>query len=306
VNDKKIGVASTNSLEESSIRDTLEKALKIASFQQPDPDFESLPKPKEIPKVTSEVYFATEKQMAEGVNTVIQKAKSKDLIASGAYANGASEIAIANSHGVFAYHTGSSCNLSTIVLGKTSSGFAADVARKVEDIDAQKVADVAVGKTLESADPTDVEPGEYEVILEPQAVAEMIAFFQWYGPNARIYHEQASPLSGKMGVKVFSNNITLIDDPFHPEVFPMPFDYEGYPKKKLTIIEKGVLKNIAYDSYTAAKYKAEKRVDFPTLGSPTIPIESAIRALVCLKRRYLSGAAAYPHGRLCESTFLLS
>ncbi len=257
INKKKIGVASTNSFDEASLKDVVAKAEEIASFQQPDPDFNSLPEPKTIKEVPEEVELVTEKELAKGVYTVISKAKENKLTASGAYAHDISEYAVANSLGVWAYHAGSSCNLSTIVLGENSSGFGADVARDTKGVNAEEVASVAVKKTLESIDPQDIEPGEYEVILEPQAVSEMMAFFQWYAPNARIYHEQASPLSGKLGQKVFGENITLIDDPFHPEVFPMPFDFEGYPKKKLTIVEKGVLQNIAYDSYNAAKYKAE-------------------------------------------------
>lgn len=257
IQDKKIGVASTNSFDEDSLKQVVAKAEEIASFQQPDPDFDSLSRPKEYKKVPEEIFEATEKGLAEGVNAVISKAKEKSLTASGAYAHDVSEYAIANSLGVWAYYSGSSANLSTIILGETSSGFAADVARDVKEVDAEKVASIAVNKTLESKNPEDIEPGEYEVILEPQAVSEMMAFFQWYAPNARIYHEQASPLSGKLGQKVFGENITIIDDPFHPEVFPMPFDFEGYPKSKMTIVEKGILKNIAYDSYTAKKYKAE-------------------------------------------------
>ncbi len=256
IKDKKIGVASTNNFEDKFLKEVVAKATEIASFQQPDPDFVSLPKPKKIPSVPNEIFKATEAELTEGVHSVIEKAQEQSLIASGAYAHDVSEYAIANSLGVWAYHAGSSCNLSTIILGSNSSGFAADVARDIKGIDAKKVATIAVEKTLESKDPADIDPGEYEVILEPQAVSEMMAFFQWYAPNARIYHEQASPLSGKLGQKVFGDNITIVDDPFHPEVFPMPFDFEGYPKEKMIIVENGILKNIAYDSYTATKYKA--------------------------------------------------
>lgn len=252
-----VGVASTNSFDERSLTDVVEKATKLAELQEPDPEFISLPKPEKIPDVADDISYATELELAEGAHVVIQKALQENLTASGAYANDVSELAVANSLGVFAYHAGSSCNLSTIVMGKTSSGFAADVARTVTDVDAQTVAETAVRKTLESADPQDVEPGEYEVILEPQAVSEMMAFFQWYGPNARIYHEKSSYLSDKMGKKVFGDNITLIDDPFHELVFPMPFDYEGFPKKKAIFVENGILKQIAYDSYYAKKYKVE-------------------------------------------------
>jgi len=257
VNDKRIGVASINTFDDMSLKKLVNKAIELAKLQKPDKHFVSLPKPKKIPKVKNEVYEAKEEELAKNVYLVIKKAKSNHLTASGAYANDTSEIAVANSHGVWAYHAGSSCNLSTIILGRSSSGFAADVARNVKDIDAEKVAMIAIKKTLDSAQPEDIEPGEYEVILEPQAVSEMLAFFQWYGPNARIYHEQASCLSEKMGKRVFGKNITIIDDPFHPEIFPMPFDYEGQPKKTMAIVEKGILKNIAYDSYYAKRYKTK-------------------------------------------------
>ncbi len=255
VNNKKIGVASTNSFDDESLKKLVYKATELSKLQKPDKHFISLPKSNKIPKVKNEIYEAKEEELAKSVYTVIKKTKANKLVASGAYANDNSEMAVANSHGVWAYHAGSSCNLSTIILGSSSSGFAADVARRVKSIDAAKVAKIAIKKTLDSAKPVDIEPGEYEVILEPQAVSEMLAFFQWYGPNARIYHEQASCLSGKLGKRVFGKNITIIDDPFHPEIFPMPFDYEGQPKKKLTIVQNGILKNIAYDSYYAKRYK---------------------------------------------------
>jgi predicted Zn-dependent protease len=257
INAKKIGVASTNNFDNESLKQVVAKAEEIASFQQPDPDFVSLPTPHSYKNIKEEIFKATETELAKGVYTVIEQAKKESLIASGAFSADVSEYAIANSFGVWAYYAGSSANLSTIILGKNSSGFAADVARDIKEVNEKKVAITAVEKTLESKDPEDIEPGEYEVILEPQAVSEMMAFFQWYAPNARIYHEQASPLSGMLGKKVVGENITIIDDPFHPEVFPMPFDFEGFPKKKMIIIEKGILKNIAYDSYTAQKYNTK-------------------------------------------------
>ncbi|KKQ37198.1 MAG: Peptidase U62 family protein [Candidatus Roizmanbacteria bacterium GW2011_GWA2_37_7] len=254
VTDKKIGVASTNSFEESALQCVIAKATTLAKLQKPDPSFVSLPLPCTIPEVKNDIHHATEDEMAEGARTIIEKAKKEKLKAFGAYANDVSELAVANSLGVWAYHAGSSCNLSTIVMGENSSGFASDVARSPDAVDAKKVAETAVSKTLESTNPQDIEPGEYEVILEPQAVSEMMAFFQWYGPNARIYHEGASPLSDKMNTQVFGKNITLIDDPFHSDVFPMPFDFEGHPKAKITFVKNGVLKNIAYDSYYAMKF----------------------------------------------------
>lgn len=254
---KKIGVAATNSFDEDALKRTVEKAIELAKLQEDDPNFVSLPKPEKITKVDNEVFHTAEKERAKSVSVLINKVKKHGIVASGAYQSGVTEIAIANSHGVWAYHSGSSNDLSTILIGPTSNGFAAQVGKRAEDIHSDQVADVAINKVLDSADPIDVEPGDWDVILEPQAVSEMMTFFTWLGPNARMYHEEASCLSGKLGQKVAGDNITIIDDPLDPEAFPMPFDFEGYPKKPLTIIENGVLKNLAYDSYLAHKFKAK-------------------------------------------------
>ena len=62
-------------------------------------------------------------------------------------------------------------------------------------------------------------------------------------------------MSGHLGEKLYSEKLTIIDDPLDPRGMPMPFDFEGYPKKKLPLIQKGIVKNIVYDSYTANRFK---------------------------------------------------
>ncbi|OGK50998.1 hypothetical protein A2966_02720 [Candidatus Roizmanbacteria bacterium RIFCSPLOWO2_01_FULL_41_22] len=254
---KKIGVASTNSFEDKALKVLVQRAINLAKLQKDDPYFESLPKPQAYQPASQDVYRISEKERASAVAVIIKKAKAKAIVASGAYQSAVSELAVANSLGVWAYHTSSSVDLSTILLGANSTGFAAQVGKKAQDIDASAVAELAIDKVVTSANPIDVEPGEWDVVLEPQAVSEMMAFFNWLGPNARIYHEKASYFSGKLEKKVLGENVTIIDDPTHKDAFPMPFDFEGYPKAKLEIIKNGVLTNICYDSYNARRYKAK-------------------------------------------------
>lgn len=56
-----------------------------------------------------------------------------------------------------------------------------------------------------------------------------------------------------MGKQVYSDLITLIDDPFNPLLVQMPADFEGYPKQPLTIVENGIAKSLVFDSYYSAK-----------------------------------------------------
>lgn len=266
---KKIGVAGTNKIpldpktktvDKRVLEDVVRRAEALAKLQRDDPYFMGLPDSQKIPVIAGDQgasSAAREKDRAAGVYTIIKKATDRAITASGSYSSAASEIAVANSHGIWAYHTSGASDLSTILIGPTSTGFASAVGRTTSDIDAEKVADEAIEKVVIGAHPQTVDPGEWEVVLEPQAVNEMMVFFAMYGPNARIYHEKASFLSEKLGQKVMDSKISIIDDPLNANSFPMPFDFEGFPKRKVEIISRGVLKNIIYDSYHANRFGAK-------------------------------------------------
>ncbi|MBI3290545.1 TldD/PmbA family protein [Candidatus Microgenomates bacterium] len=267
----RIGVASTNSFDPKLLRDVVKRAENLAKINKVDPHFKSLPKKSKYSKVEQSVYEASADARANAVAEIIRQAKSEKITASGAYDTVVTEVAVANSHGLWAYHSGSAADLSTILMGATSTGFAGQVGKRIEDIDVVAVGARAVAKVETGKNPITVKPGEWEVILEPQAVNEMMAFFAWLGPNARIYHEQASNFSGKLGQKVMGKNITIMDDPLNSQGFPMPFDFEGYPKSKLEIVGDGVFKNVVYDSYHAAKFKAKNTghaLPAPNIGGP--------------------------------------
>jgi len=257
---QKIGVASTNKLDKDSLKKVVEKANILAKLQKEDPHFKSLPKPKKIKKLDgffTHTASLTPAKRAKIVADIIRIAKDASLIASGAFDTSVSEMAVANSHGVWAYHPSTSVSLSTVILGDDSSGFASYYSSDILTIDHLSLAKKAVDKAVKGKKPKEPDPGDWEVILEPAAVSEMLSYFSWLGPNARIYHEEASFLTGKLGKKVFSENLTIWDDAYDPRGFPIPFDFEGHPKKKITIVEKGVFKNVVYDSYYAGKHGGE-------------------------------------------------
>lgn len=253
---KKIGVASGNSFEHKELKYVVQRSEELAKLQKEDKFFVSLPHLEKIPSIATSVVFTPAEKRAQAVSIILKKSKASSITASGAYSSTVSEIAVMNSYGVWAYHTSSASDLSTILLGDTSTGFASQVGKGGKDIDAEAVVDRAIEKVQKGTHPISVKPGEWDVILEPQAVNEIMSFFSWLGPNARIYHEQASCYSGMLGKKVAGKNVTLIDDPLHKDAFPMPFDFEGTPKRKLEIIKNGVLKNLVYDSYLSNRFKA--------------------------------------------------
>ncbi len=95
------------------------------------------------------------------------------------------------------------------------------------------------------------------MILEPVAVGELVTFLGYLGMGALALQEGRSFLTGKLGGKVAGDNVTIWDDGTDGRGLAMPFDWEGQPKRKVTLIENGIGRGVVYDSYTATREKRE-------------------------------------------------
>ena len=266
---KKIGRATTNKMDEASIKETLKKAVEIARVQKENPDFKSLPAPAEVKEIDNYVERTAKfnaEQRAKAVEPIAKGARDNNLKAFGAFTNGVSEIAIGNSLGVFAYNMGTDAYVNTVVMGGTGSGYAQAASRDVDEIDMEAVAATAIEKALKSANPVDVPEGEYMVVLEENAVADMIEFLAYIGLGALAFQEGRSFMCGKLGKELVGKNISIWDDGFDRRGFSFPFDFEGVPKNKVMLIEKGTAKTVVYDTLTAGK--ENKRSTGHSTGSP--------------------------------------
>jgi len=98
--------------------------------------------------------------------------------------------------------------------------------------------------------------GTMPVILSGTAGGTMIHEAVGHGLEADHAEEGLSIYSGKIGEKVASELITVIDDATLPSLYGFyRFDDEGTPAQKVVLIEKGVLKNYLYDKYFSLKYE---------------------------------------------------
>jgi predicted Zn-dependent protease len=133
------------------------------------------------------------------------------------------------------------------------SGSAADYAVDVQDIDPEGLARIAVDKCRAAADPVAIDAGNYDVILEPRATGEIMEWLNFTAFGAKAVHEGMSFMADRVGEKVMGDLVTIYDDGTDPAGVPIPFDFEGVPKQRVTMIENGVIKGPVYDSMTAAK-----------------------------------------------------
>jgi predicted Zn-dependent protease len=128
-----------------------------------------------------------------------------------------------------------------------------EIALDAAALDPEALAAEAVDKALRSADPISLPPGAYSVILEEHAVSDMVRFVAFLGFSAREYLSGSSFVAGKLGQQVVGQNVTIWDDGHDTAGLPLPFDYEGVPRRRLALIEQGVAGAVAYDSYYAAR-----------------------------------------------------
>jgi len=94
------------------------------------------------------------------------------------------------------------------------------------------------------------------VILEPSAVLDLVGFL-FYDFAGTAMLDQRSCFNKRMGKRVLGENITLLDDAYHPLQSGAPFDGEGIPRQKILLVDKGVPTTLVYSRATAKKMKAK-------------------------------------------------
>ena len=274
---KKIGVASSNDLSEEGLRTVVERALTLAQHQRDNPDFQSLPSPKPVKNIGGFVERTARtgpEERAAVVAQICDAASRAGLTAAGAFRTAVAEVAVANSLGVFAYHQDTMADINTVVMGETGSGHAERVSMDVADIDGEAVAKEAIDTALRNVNQTELPPGEYDVVFQEYAVADLLDFFAYLSFGAQAYQEKRSFMAGRIGEQVMGENVTIWDDGLAADTTPNPFDFEGVPRQPVSFIERGVARGVVWDSYTAGKEGRESTGHALPAGSTFGPVPS--------------------------------
>lgn len=212
---------------------------------------------KEIDRFCEYTANLEPEKRADIVCKIVDNSKAHDFNAAGIVENGWTALGIANTKGARAFAANSNFVFSATVEGKSGSGWAEGTSWRFSDVDIDAEIAEAVDLAKRSQNPQDIKPGRYTVVLTPAAFGDLLMFLNWIGFNARKHLEGESFLKGKLGKKVFSEKLTMIDDAYDDRWSGLPFDFEAYPRKKVTLVENGVLKNLVYDRWTALKMNAD-------------------------------------------------
>ncbi|MCK9225134.1 MAG: TldD/PmbA family protein [Candidatus Muirbacterium halophilum] len=257
--DKKSTSVSIDRFDVDYLKESFKKAIEILKFQKPDEDYPELPKSidyiKELPSWCKSTSELTPEKRAEVIKNLAEKCQEKSLISSGIVSNNEGIIAIASSDGLYAFHESSKAKYSATVMDDNGdSGWVEYATNDVDNIDFDKATSLVINKAILNKSPKDMEIGEYTVILEPQAVSDILLFLSYIGFSTMKYYEGDSPFSGKLEQKIFSDKISIIDNAYNQINPGMPFDMEGNKKKQLEIVKDGVFKELPYDIKLSKKY----------------------------------------------------
>ena len=188
------------------------------------------------------------------IRAVKRVGQRSDVRLYGNAVTGFEERAIANSNGVSLYFIGSTARLQVTALADTrGAGLARHLGRSMQAAAPELLADDALFKAAHFGEFKDVDPGEYEVVLLPDAGAELLHHLGYLGFSGSGHLNGSSCFASQIGEMVLSPEVSICDDPLRPEHMCEPFDYEGTPKSTLKLVEKGVVRGAVYDLETAQK-----------------------------------------------------
>jgi predicted Zn-dependent protease len=262
---KKSGAVTVNQLDDATLREAVARSEEMARLAPDDP--EHMPGlPQQDYAQVSAFFDSGEgaRRMAEGVAACIKAARARDFVAAGFARTAAEYEALGNSRGLFGHHLSSAASLSTTVRTPdgTGSGYAAKVARRIEDIDYADAARIAVEKAAASHKPRELKPGKYVTILEPGCVASMLdglvaGMDRRRADEGRSYFAARKGSGTRLGEKLFDADIDIRTDPRDQRCPARPWGEDGVPQAARAWIDRGRLTSLPCDRFWAGQQKTE-------------------------------------------------
>jgi predicted Zn-dependent protease len=301
------GSTTTDLLDDASLAAAVARSEALMAAARPDPEQMPGLEPQKYPAIPAAFDEATARagplERRDGVKAALDRARGRSLDGSGFFETGAHWSAIANKKGNFGFHRSTRAEYSSTMrtADGTGSGYATLSSPKLSGLEPARLAERAAHKAETSAHPRELPPGRYTVILEPEAVADLLGMLA-FSLNARTADEGRSFLSkpgggNRVGEKLFADSVVLRSDPFDPRNPGNPWvggglgrgggglgfggfggsGSAGLPTRRTTWIEDGAVKTLLNDRYWASRTKTE-----PVPFSGSLVMEGSDKSLEAL------------------------
>jgi predicted Zn-dependent protease len=259
---KRSGTVTTAQFDDESLQRAVRSAEEIARLSPENP--EAMPVLGPHAFTPGGAYFedvanASADWRAASVETAIALSRKQDVVTAGFVETQAGMQTVASSKGLFAYdrYTAADYNLTARTPDGTGSGWASKSFNELRLLDPARLATAAIDKAARTKDPVAIEPGKYTVVLEPAAMADLLAFMLFSGfarqaDEGRSYYSKKGG-GNRIGDQILDPKVQVYSDPAHPLAPTITFDNEGLPIEKNMWVEKGVLKDLFYSRFWAQK-----------------------------------------------------
>jgi len=284
----KSGTVTTNETDPDALKRAVARSEELMSVALVDPEFAEGLGPQKYQFIeaawSDETAKAGAAQRGAGVREALEAGRGKSLESSGFFETEMIGTAIASKKGLFGFHrsTRASWSATMRTADGTGSGWAGFASPRFGEISAKDLVARAAAKASSAAGPKPLDPGRYTVILEPQAVADLLSGLA-FALSARAADEGRSYFSkpgggNRIGETLFPESVSLASDPSDARIPARPWvgagggfgggggggfgfggagSIWGLPSRRVPWIEKGVLKNLSVDRYWAKKTSQE-------------------------------------------------
>jgi predicted Zn-dependent protease len=273
------GTAQTNEMDDASLQTAVRQAEQLARLSPVDQEYLPTLGPQGYrptdgyAEVTANISVAAR---VKAVNDMIAACEKENVTGAGFHQARGSARAQASKNGNFSYERSSLASVS--VTARTQDGGGSGYFLRnhfdVAKLDTERVARESIQKALASREARTLDAGTYTVVLEPQAVADLLRFLA-FSFDARRADEGRSAFSAlggktKIGETLFDERINVYSDPWHPELPGSQATQEGIPAQKFYLVRNGMLENLIYTRYWAKQKQKE-----PTPGPVNSILESS-------------------------------
>ncbi|SPP64579.1 TldD/PmbA family protein [Nitrospira lenta] len=268
------GTATTTDFTAGSLRGTVKRAETIARVSPEDPEYLPPAGPQaynSCPTVRSETVKAGPSVRLEYANEAIGQCRMENMSAAGIVSSARASVGVAADTGLLAFEERTEARFSITVQAGDATGWASAAHRSIDRLKVQERTLSAIHKATVGAEPQELPPGRYRVILEPAAVAGLWSWIIWM-LDAKSYLKGTSPFAGRLKKRILDKRLSLENCPGHADLLGVGFTAEGLPSTASAWIHQGVLQQLAYDRFAA---QAQQIMPIPTIEAPRLSIEGS-------------------------------
>ncbi len=254
VQDSRVGAAATNKVDPEGLAVAAKRARAAAESAPADPTFPGLAPPEAPPSVDGydeDVAALKPEDQARFARAAIDAAGDFEVY--GFFTSGLTELAVLSTTGVAAEQRLTDAVTLVIAAADGASGYAEQTGWSADGIDPNAVAGEATQKAARTRGAAELEPGAYRAVLEPYAFADLLQYFAYDSFGALGLLEERSYLAGRIGEQIFDEKVSVADDALDARGLPKAFDFEGVPKQRVDLVERGVARGVVWDRTTSAR-----------------------------------------------------